>query len=69
MFFSVRLMGDNTNTQRGVHSIIMPKYKKVAQKSKKLNPWNKHVAAFRKQHPGMSFKEVLQAAAKTYNEK
>ena len=30
------------------------------------NPWLKHVKKFRKSHPGMSYKMVLQNAAKTY---
>ena len=30
------------------------------------NPWNEHVAKFRKSNPNMSFKEALKAASKTY---
>ena len=30
------------------------------------NPWIKHVEEFRKKHPNMSYKDVLQKARATY---
>ena len=39
---------------------------KTGGKTKKVNPWLKHVAEFRKKHPNLSYKDVLIGAKKTY---
>jgi len=40
--------------------------KRVGSKSAKMNPWLKHVKAWRKAHPNVSYQVALQRASKTY---
>ena len=49
--------------------VLSKSNKKMARKqdhSSRINPWNAHVAEFRKSHPTMKFKEILQQAKATY---
>ena len=49
--------------------VLSKSNKKMARKqdhSSRINPWNAHVAEFRKANPTMKFKEVLQQAKATY---
>jgi len=39
------------------------------KKEQKPNPWREHVAEFRRTHPDLKFKEVLQQAKLTYQKK
>ncbi len=39
------------------------------KKAAKKNPWLIHVRAYRKKHPNLSYKEVLERASKTYYSK
>jgi hypothetical protein len=61
-----------------VHHIEHPRksrskrtYKKRSPSSspRKTNPWLVHVAAYRVQHPDLSYQEVLREAAKSYTKK
>jgi hypothetical protein len=42
------------------------KKKSSKPKVKKVNPWIKHVAEFRKKHPEMKYSEVLKKAKDSY---
>ncbi len=46
-----------------------PKKKRASSGTRKSNPWLVHVAAYRVQHPDLSYQEVLSEAAKTYTKK
>lgn len=54
------------NVYRKVLSKSNKKMSRKQDHSSRINPWNAHVAEFRKANPAMKFKEVLQQAKATY---